>query len=64
MFYGKIMENLEIIMRTATLSRSQYYSKGTKNIIQSNFDGTLKSKFEDFKDKVVLVFLIIGMDTK
>jgi hypothetical protein len=40
--------------------------KGTKNIVQSNLDGDFKIKvpIEDFKDKVVLIFNYIGMETK
>ncbi len=66
-FYGKIMEkprnNDE---NTYPIPRVNIIQKGTKNIVQSNFDGDFKIKIpiEDFEDKVVLVFNYIGMDSK
>ena len=66
-FYGKIMD------KPRTDNENSYpipgvniVQKGTKNIVQSNFDGDFKIKIpiEDFKDKVVLVFNYIGMETK
>jgi hypothetical protein len=50
-------------MRTATLFRSQYYSKGTKILYNQIFDGDFKIKLKILKISCSS-FLIIGMDTK
>jgi hypothetical protein len=66
-FYGKIMETSRIDNDTShPIPGVGIIQKGTKNIVQSNFDGDFKIKvpINDFKDKVVLIFSYIGMETK
>lgn len=66
-FYGKIMDKPRNDNENSyPIPGVNIVQKGTKNIVQSNFDGDFKIKIpiEDFKDKVVLVFNYIGMETK
>jgi hypothetical protein len=66
-FYGKIMGTSRNINETSyPIPGVNIIQKNTKNIVQSNFDGDFKIKvpIEDLKDKVVLVFNYIGMETK
>ncbi|OCB71804.1 carboxypeptidase-like regulatory domain-containing protein [Flavobacterium crassostreae] len=66
-FYGKIMDKPRNDNENSyPIPGVNIVQKGTKNIVQSNFDGDFKIKIpiEDFKDKVVLVFSYIGMETK
>ncbi len=66
-FYGNIMDMPRNDNENSyPIPGVNILQKGTKNIVQSNFDGDFKIKIpiEDFKDKVVLVFNYIGMETK
>jgi hypothetical protein len=65
-FFGKIMEKSRNNNDTIySIPGVNVVQKGTKNIVQSNLDGDFKIKvpIEDFKDKVVLTFNYIGMET-
>jgi|GEM_PF-1310061 len=66
-FYGKILEiprnNND---KSYPIPGVYIVQKGTKNNVQSNIDGdfVIKIPIEDFKDRVVLIFSYIGMETK
>ncbi|MDI1303882.1 MAG: carboxypeptidase-like regulatory domain-containing protein [bacterium] len=66
-FYGKILEKpLDNNAKSYPIPGVYIVQKGTKNNVQSNVDGDflIKVPIEDFKDRVVLLFSYIGMETK
>lgn len=66
-FYGKIFEKpLDNNAKSYPVPGVYIVQKGTKNDVQSNIDGDflIKVPIEDFKDRVVLLFSYIGMETK
>jgi hypothetical protein len=66
-FYGKILDKpRNDDKNNYPIPGVNIIQKGTRNIAESNLDGDFKIKIpiEDFKDKVVLVFTYIGMETK
>lgn len=66
-FYGKILEKPRNDNNKSYPIPGVYiFQKGTKNNVQSNIDGDflIKVPTENFKDKVVLIFSYIGMETK
>ncbi|MGQ7947141.1 carboxypeptidase-like regulatory domain-containing protein [Flavobacterium sp. WC2509] len=66
-FYGKILEKPRNNNdKSYPIPGVNIIQKDTKNVVQSNIDGNfiIKIPIEDFKDKVVLIFNFIGMETK
>jgi hypothetical protein len=66
-FYGKIFEKpVDNNDKSYPIPGVYIVQKGTKNNVQSNVDGDflIKVPNEDFKDRVVLLFSYIGMETK
>ena len=66
-FYGKVLVKPRNSNETSVPSPGVTIAqKGTENSAQSNFDGDFKIKvpIEDFKDKVVLIFSYVGLETK
>lgn len=63
---GKVLEKTNTNEKNAPLPGVSIVQKGTDNKVASNFDGdfSIKIPVEDFENRVLLLFIYIGMETR